>query len=95
VSAQQWGLLDVQDNLWLGDDEGPKIYDDLVIAMCARTVVSIQFGWPASRLRVEPYDSHGAKRDEVEPLMTTLNALRIAEGESPRGRPRRKRKDAP
>jgi hypothetical protein len=81
VSAQQWGLLDTQDNLWMGDDEGPKLWDDRTLARVAEHVLSIQLGWPYGRLRVEPYESHGKQRDEVRTLMDTLTALRIAEGE--------------
>ena len=76
-----WGLLDTQDNVWLGDDDGPKTYTDFMTARLVAQMVDVQLGWEPGRTKAAEY-IEGSKhlRDEVDTRMGAEEALRKMEG---------------
>jgi hypothetical protein len=90
---KRWGIYDRLDKVWMGDDKGPRIYEDTVIngekigghklATLACQVCAEQLGygiscWP---LQVIEYEE-GPKvlKDEVKTIMTPVEALQKLEG---------------
>lgn len=70
---EKYGLMDVRDNLWLGDDAGPRVYEDETLARAAATILTEQLGrW----IQAMPFEEAGAKRDEVIVRMSTEEAIR-------------------
>lgn len=63
----QWGLLDTEDRLWLGDDAGPSLYESEALAQAAAILTAIQLEWPPWRVKAHPFtlDTPLRQRDEV------------------------------
>lgn len=63
----QWGLLDTEDRLWLGDDDGPRVFEDELLAQAAAVLWATQLDWPQRRVKAHPFtlDEPLRKRDEV------------------------------
>lgn len=77
-----WGVFDTQDNLWIGDDHGPKLFppDQEDIAKVACQVIAMQAGWPLHRLRARQYDAGSIRIVDEQPLHCSgLAALRRVE----------------
>lgn len=78
----KWGLADIEDGLWIGNDDGPLTYDDELLARAAATIVTVQMGWRFGRVQATEFKSAGPKRDELPTKMGVLDAIRLAEGGS-------------
>ena len=78
-----WGIFDVIDVCWMGDENGPIICGDKKLATIAMQTFSMQLGLDATRLIVKEYDGTGnQKKDEVPTLMTPTEAIkRLERGE--------------
>jgi hypothetical protein len=84
-----WGIYDDEDELWYGGDEGPKLFDDLLLARCALTVLHAQLPkaltmrsrWKEGpRLQVKEWPGGPARvRDEVKTRMSPEEALKRIE----------------
>lgn len=73
-----WGLLDLRDRCWLGDDSGPKTFADIELAKFAAAVASEQLGRTIlARLYVS---STVIFKDRVPVKMTPIQAIRKLEG---------------
>jgi hypothetical protein len=48
----KFGLYDTKDACWLGDDKGPLVYEDDLLAMCAARILDARFNNPAGRIKV-------------------------------------------
>ena len=77
-----WGILDTKDNLWLGDDTGPKLFDDLMLARCAAQlweaqVLETDLG---GRYQAREFTGAGKIRGEVEAKFSAHEALKNIEG---------------
>lgn len=76
-----WGLLDTQDNVWMGNDEGPKTYTEYLLARVGAQMVDVQLGQEPGRTWAMPYKGGATRlRDRVKTKMGTLQALRDLEG---------------
>ena len=61
-----FGLLDTEDNLWMGDDNGPSLYADHDLARITAEFRSVQLGWSPTRIQATEYTQPATrKRDEV------------------------------
>ena len=81
----RYGIYDKKDNVWLGDENGPKVYEYFLIARVAAQVLEDQiFGNLGMGCRYEareiPDANDWRKRDEVKTQRTTLEALIRCEG---------------
>jgi hypothetical protein len=78
-----WGLLDTVDGVWMGNDDGPLVYEVEDIARVAAEMCDAMCGWPIGRARARPYEpSHKRLRDEQKAHMSPVEALRrLEEGE--------------
>jgi hypothetical protein len=86
-----YGIYDTQDDCWLGDDNGPRLYDRVIseklngmpqqlAARIAAQMTAVQLGYPQTRLIARVYDGSGTKlRDSVDTKMTAVEALRKLE----------------
>lgn len=63
----KYGILDVQDNVWLGDESGPWRTDHLALAQLKADLDAVGLGWPRERVQVAEFGDEGTLRlhDEV------------------------------
>ena len=65
--SEKWGLYDTKDNCWLGDSDGPKLFDDESLAQIACRVIDVQTKTPAGRTRARIFNEGPLKKkDEVK-----------------------------
>ena len=78
-----WGLYDKKDNCWLGDENGPKPYEDKTIARIAAQVIADQLGYGELSKRIEARelpDYNLKLKDSVDTKRTALESIRRIEG---------------
>lgn len=83
MADKQWGVYDIQDNCWIGNDAGPKVFDDFTVARIAAEVCADQLGYELhGRLEAREYVSGNVRlRDEIPTKRSPLKALqRIEDG---------------
>lgn len=82
MTEQKFGIFDVEDKCWLGDDAGPALYEDEVIAKIAAQVQGVRLGYGPTRLEHRPFHGGPTKfKDSVDAKMDGLTALKkIEEG---------------
>jgi hypothetical protein len=87
-----YAIYDTQDNCWLGDETGPKLYDkalseklngmpQFLAARIAAQMTEVQVGYAPGRLQAREF--HGDDlhlKDSVDTKMTAVQALRKLEG---------------
>ena len=71
----KFGLLDTENNTWLGTDQGPLVYEDMQIARVARQIIAAQIPCSPLRISIEPFTSATKKLDEIKPKNTLEQAL--------------------
>jgi len=75
-----FGIYDTVDNCWLGDDNGPVLYGDLVIARISAQVQGVRLGYEPTRLQHRVYDYKPVRlRDTVNAKMDNVTALKLIE----------------
>lgn len=91
-----YGIYDTQDNCWLGDETGPKLFTrehELVklgmprqlAARIAAQMTAVQLGYTPGRLQAVEFKGQDlVHKDSVDTKMTALAALKILETD---GRP--------
>lgn len=95
-SEGPWGLLDTQDNVWMGDDAGPKIYTEYLLARVAAQMMDEQLGQKPGRTRALPYKGGATRlRDKVKTRMGALQALRNLEGGKDGAKPLKDQENTP
>lgn len=83
MNDEQWGIFDVKDSCWIGNDDGPRLYDDHMLARIAAQVSECQFYGTDLGCRHEARVYPGGPmrlRDQVEAKLTPVAALRRIEG---------------
>jgi hypothetical protein len=77
--AEQFGLYDVNDDCWYGNELGPVLFPSEDIARAAATIVYMQLEGK-HRIEARPYDGGATRsKDELPTKITPLQALRRAE----------------
>lgn len=74
----RFGVYDTKDNCWLGDENGPKVFENYLVARVASQVYAMQsFGTDlVCRYKAMPIpEGINKKKDEVPTKMDTLQAL--------------------
>lgn len=79
-----YGIYDSEDNCWLGvnaTNDGPKTFEDKMLARCAAEIASIQLGYMPNRLKERLYNTPVSLRfkDEISTKMSPLEALQRKE----------------
>ena len=86
-SAVEYGIYDTQDNCWLGDETGPRLFTiedskkangmpHQLMARIAAQMTEVQLGYAMGRLRALEFNkSDLVLKDEVPTKMTALEAL--------------------
>ena len=85
----KYGIYDTIDNVWMGDKNGPKLFDTedakygqhaLELAKISAHMGCQQLGYPPTRLREREFtESVLIKRDEKEPIRSAVDALKRIE----------------
>ena len=76
---KKWGLYDTVDNLWMGNNEGPLVYDVEQWAKLAAQVMNKQLGY-VLRIECRVYDeSPKHLKDEVKAVMSGVEAIKNLE----------------
>lgn len=76
-----YGIYDTQDSCWLGDEHGPKLFEDFLVARVAAQVLDERLGNRPGRSKAREYGGGANRlRDEVQTKMSTLDALQRIEG---------------
>jgi len=86
----KWGVYDTVDNVWIGDDAGPVLYDNdpdkpeitgEFLAKASAQIVDMRLGQPPGRCRAREWVEQSVRlRDTVDTKMSTLTALERLEG---------------
>ena len=74
------GLWDTKDNCWMGNVDGPLLYDDRDVAQIACQVVCAHLIWPATRIRPLPFTGAIQKLDDLKPLRSSDEAWKHVMG---------------
>lgn len=86
-----YGIYDTQDNCWLGDESGPRLFTRAstewakgmpvnLIAKISAQVTGVQMGYAPGRLQAREFnDQNLVLRDKVDTKMTALEALKKIE----------------
>lgn len=86
-TEMKFGIYDTKDKSWIGDESGPKLFDDELLAKVGRQVIAcqltgsdltcVQMGW-----EVRPFNEGSLRKKSEQPLkFTGVEALtRIEEG---------------
>jgi hypothetical protein len=78
--STRWGVLDGEDNCWLGDDSGPRLFPDATMARISAQVLGVQLGFHPLRLKAKEFTAPSVRlRDELPTRMGTVDALRRIE----------------
>lgn len=94
---KQWGIIEIATGCWMGDDNGPKLFTDEVLAKAANTVLNERCDprplkvrnrettLPPIFFRVKRYRKHGKRRHpDIVPLRSTLTAIKQIESRVPK-----------
>lgn len=80
IIGLKYGLMDCKDKLWLGNADGPKLFDDNCKACAAATILSEQL---YRDIRAIPYDGENVTlRDEIDSVMSFEQAVNNIESET-------------
>jgi hypothetical protein len=73
----QWGIWDPVEQIWLGDEKGPRLFDSKMFARVAAELSDVVLGYPRRRCREKPFPIGEALRlkDQVDKKMSDLEAL--------------------
>lgn len=76
----KYGLYDTVDRCWFGDDKGPILHDNELLARAAAQILDVRLRNAPGRTRATLYDG-GANviKDEVSPTISAAEALRRIE----------------
>lgn len=74
-----YGILNTKENIWYGDNDGPRLFDDLFLARLSAEVTDVQLGNPLGTTRAVPFTSAKRLIDEVPVRMSGDEALRKLE----------------
>jgi len=75
----RYGIWDTSGRCWMGNDDGPLVYTDEMMARAALTIISEQFQSTHFCKKMFWEDSVVLK-DEIKPRMSPVEALRRIEG---------------
>lgn len=71
----EYGLYDTIDHCWMGNHEGPLVYDSPTLAQVSATILNERFGY-VSRIQSRPYDGSGTQfKDEQTPKRSFEQAM--------------------
>lgn len=82
VATMKWGIYDTKDSCWLGDDRGPRVFDDddpifkgdaFPMARVAAEMIDIQMKWPPKRSIPREFDPAGLCLKDELPIQRTIH----------------------
>ena len=81
MATTKWGILDTEDRLWMGDGDGPALFDDEKVAQVAAMIVDVRLGQALGRSRAQKFTPRPGLRlrDEKPATMSALDAIRALE----------------
>jgi hypothetical protein len=79
-STPLFGLWDGRDQCWLGNESGPLVYEEKLMAQLAATISTERLGrWVLPRVLV----GYGKKKDDITPRISAEEAIRRIESRCP------------
>ena len=80
MTEEKWGVYDTETGTWMGNDDGPVIYTDFMMARVAAQMIDVQLGQRPGRTEAREYQE-GPKRlrETVKTRMTPEEALAAME----------------
>lgn len=79
----RWGIYDTRDNCWIGDDAGPQVFEDHLLArISAQVMEDMLYGSDlGGRLVAKELNSNALRlKDEVPVKHSAIESLRRIEG---------------
>lgn len=72
-----FGVYDTADECWLGDDHGPKLFADEMLARVSAQLTCAQMGWTPTRCVARPYQGGlgWTLKDELPTLLAPAEAM--------------------
>jgi hypothetical protein len=64
-----YGLYDMDDNLWMGTDAGPLLYEDEMIARVSAMIVDKSLHQRVARTRAKLFNGDWVKLRDSKPLL--------------------------
>lgn len=84
MSVKKFGIYDTKDNCWLGDDSGPRTFEDFMLARVAAQIWEDQVTGTDLGGRFKAYEIPEGSwnlKDHVAVKRSTLQSLRRVEGD--------------
>lgn len=77
TGKHKWGVYDATERIWIGDDHGPKLYDEQWQAKVAARVFDAQLGNTPGQCREKEFIRQKLRlRDTVDIKMSALKAIK-------------------
>jgi hypothetical protein len=77
-----YGLYDTQDDCWMGNDQGPLLYEDEDVAKVGAQVLDVRLKQKPGRTRAKPFAKESlVKKDERETFVRAEEAIARLEKE--------------
>lgn len=72
----RWGIYDTQENLWIGDDRGPRLFseEDVELARLAANIYDIQMGNSLGRMVEKVYIEQSLILHDTQEIAIPLHA---------------------
>jgi hypothetical protein len=75
-NGNSWGLFDTEDKVWLGDDNGPLLFDEEILARVAAELSDVMIGQEPGRTAAKVFDGGALRlRDHRSIRMSAEAAL--------------------
>ena len=81
--TKMWGIYDTQDSMWIGDEAGPRAFEDHTLAQCAAQITEEALLGTDLACRFQAREipeSAWRLRDELALKHSPLEAIRRIEG---------------
>ena len=74
--ATNWGIFDTEDEVWIGDERGPRLFTEEDIARVAAQMTDVMLGQKPGRCRAREFGGQPVRlRDEKKTRMGPGEAL--------------------
>lgn len=78
--AGEWGIFDTVEKVWIGDESGPRLFEERWLAKVAAQIVDVRIGQEPGTCREKPFTQQPVRlKDTVATQMDSLTALRKLE----------------
>lgn len=79
LCRRMWGILDLESSTWMGNNDGPFVFEDFDAARAKRQLLAAQIPCSPLRFSVERFVSASRKLDEISLQNTVDQAMELIE----------------